>query len=299
MRCSSMSVAGTSRTEPPVDRQALTRRIEAALGGRVQKIEIVGGGHGATLCRVELAGRQAVAVKTAASMLTSEGRMLRDLAGRTPLRIPRVHYGDDTLLISDWIDNDGSALDRYGQESLADGLAVLHANSAERFGYAYDVMIGGMAQINEWQSDWRTLFIEKRLLSAGFLAHREGNLPPDVLRRLAMFCQRLDALVDEPERPALLHGDLWPGNVLTLNGRPAALIDPAIYYGHPEMDIAFSGLFGGFGRDFYRRYGERARLAPGFEERRDIWNLWPLLVHVYLFGGSYVGAVDAILRRHT
>lgn len=165
----------------------------------------MGGGHGAALHRVTT--RQGVfAVKSAPRLLSSEGRMLRDLAGKSPLKVPVVHYGDDTLLVSDWIDSDGSALDEQGQAQLAEAMLALHANSAERFGYAYDVMLGGMPQINEWQPDWRTLFRDKRLQGAGFLAHRAGRLPSEVYDRLQKFCDRLRELVEEPTRPALLHG---------------------------------------------------------------------------------------------
>lgn len=253
----------------------------------------MGGGRGATLHRVTT--KQGVfAVKTAKRLLSSEGRMLRDLAGKSPLAVPIVHHSDDTLLVSDWIGSDGSALDAAGQAQLAEAMLALHANSADRFGYAYDVMIGGMPQINEWQPDWRTLFRDKRLLGAGFLAQRAGRLPDAVYGRLQRFCDRLHDVIDEPARPALLHGDFWSGNLLTRNGRPVGLIDPAIYYGHAEMDLAFSTLFGGMGEGFIDAYG----LPPGWRERFAIWNLWPLLVHVYLFGGAYVGAVDAVLRRY-
>jgi len=223
--------------------------------------------------------------------------MLRDLTGKSPLAVPAVHYSDDTLLVSDWIDSDGSALDAAGQAQLTEAMAALHANTSHRFGYGYDVMIGGMPQINEWQPDWRTLFRDKRLLAAGFLAHRAARLPDAVYQRLQQFCDRLGELFEEPRQPALLHGDFWSGNLLTLRGKPVGLIDPAIYYGHREMDLAFSTLFGGIGKGFVETYAAAAGLDAGWRERFAIWNLWPLLVHVYLFGGGYVGSVDAVLRR--
>jgi fructosamine-3-kinase len=275
----------------------LIERLAAILGA-APELEPVGGGHGATLYRARTR-HGAFAVKNAPRLLSSEGRMLRDLAGKLPLAVPHVHFADDTLLVSDWIDSDGSALDIKGQEQLAEAMLALHANSADRFGYGYDVMIGGMPQINEWQPDWRTLFRDKRLLGAGFLAQRAGRLPNEVYDRLLAFCARFDHLIDEPQRPALLHGDFWSGNLLTLKGRPVGLIDPAIYFGHPEMDVAFSNLFGGMGQRFVTAYATAAGLAPGWRERLALWNLWPLLVHVYLFGGAYVDAVDRVLQRYT
>ncbi|MGE0660086.1 MAG: fructosamine kinase family protein [Reyranellaceae bacterium] len=275
----------------------LRARLRVVLGREVNALQPVGGGHGATVWRCELAGGGTMAVKSAARLLASEGRMLRDLAGRSSLPFPAVHHSDDTLLVGDWIEHDGSSLNALGQEQLAEALAALHAHTAEDYGYGYDVMIGGMPQINECQPDWRTLFLEKRLLSGAFLAHRVGNLPLETLRLVERFVATRGDLIPEPKRPALLHGDLWQGNVLTRQGRPVVFIDPAIYYGHPEMDLAFSEMFGGFGPRFLARYAEIAGLDKGYGDRRDIWNLWPLLVHAYLFGGSYAEKINRIVLR--
>jgi fructosamine-3-kinase len=272
----------------------LKARLKEVLGRDVRDLKPVGGGHGATVWRCELADGDVVAVKSAARLLSSEGKMLRDLAGKSPVPFPAVHFSDDTLLVTQWIDNDGSALDDKGQIELAEALKALHANTSDDYGFDYDVMIGGMPQINERQPDWRTLFLQKRLLSAAFLAHRAGNLPLEILRQVERFVATRGDLILEPARAALLHGDLWQGNVLTLKGRPATLIDPAISYGHPEMDLAFSEMFGSFGPAFLAHYG----VEPGYAERRDIWNLWPLLVHAYLFGQSYPAAVARVLKRY-
>lgn len=275
----------------------LQARLREALDRDVRALQPVGGGHGATVWRCELASGEVLAVKSAPRLLAGEGRMLRDLAGKSAVPFPAVHHSDDTLLVSDWIDNDGSPLDEIGQRQLAEALAGLHAHTADDFGYGYDVMIGGMPQINERQPDWRTLFLEKRLLSGAFLAHRAGNLSLETLQLIERFAATRADLIPEPKRPALLHGDLWGGNVLTRQGRPVGLIDPAIYHGHPEMDLAFSQMFGGFGATFLSHYAEIAGLEPGYEERRDIWNLWPLLVHAYLFGGSYAEKINRIVLR--
>jgi fructosamine-3-kinase len=272
----------------------LKARLRAVLGHEVRSLKAVGGGHGATVWRCELTNGDVLAVKGAERFLTSEGKMLRDLAGKSPVPFPAVHFSDDTLLVTEWIDNDGSPLDERGQIELAEALRALHNNTSDDYGYDYDVMIGGMPQINERQPDWRTLFLQKRLLSAAFLAHRAGNLPLEVLRQVERFAVTRGDLVPEPQRPALLHGDLWRGNVLSLRGKPVALIDPAIYYGHPEMDLAFSEMFGGLGAVFFEHYG----IDRGYRERRDIWNLWPLLVHAYLFGHSYTASAARILSRY-
>lgn len=96
----------------------------------------------------------------------------------------------------------------------------------------------------------------------------------------------------------MLHGDLWSGNILARRGRIVATLDPAIYYGHPEVELAFTTLFGTFGEPFFAAYAELAPIAPGFHElRRDLYNLYPLLVHVTLFGAGYLAPVERVLDR--
>ena len=117
----------------------------------------------------------------------------------------------------------------------------------------------------------------------------------DLLEKLA---DSVGRWLEEPAQPSLVHGDMWGGNVLAANGRITGFIDPAIYFADAEVELAFSTLFGTCGDDFFSRYGEHRPIAPGFfEERRDLYNLYPLLVHVRLFGGSYVGSVSGILNK--
>ena len=129
-------------------------------------------------------------------------------------------------------------------------------------------------------------------------AARSGRLPENLLRRIEKFSQHLGDWLLEPEYPALIHGDMWTTNILAARGRITGFIDPAIYYAHPEIELAFSTLFNTFGSEFFSRYHELRPIPPGFfENRRDIYNLYPLLVHVRLFGGGYVASVERILQQ--
>jgi fructosamine-3-kinase len=129
-------------------------------------------------------------------------------------------------------------------------------------------------------------------------AHAEGRLPSSMLGRIECLAERIDEHLIEPAFPSLLHGDLWTGNVLVRGGRIAGFVDPAIYCGHPEIELAFATLFGTFGAAFFDAYQERLKLEPGFhEERRDIYNLYPRLVHVRLFGSGYLSGIEATLAR--
>jgi fructosamine-3-kinase len=125
-----------------------------------------------------------------------------------------------------------------------------------------------------------------------------GRLPAASFAALERLCGKLDRYIDAGTRPSLIHGDVWGGNVLARAGRIAAFVDPAIYFADAEIELAFSTLFGTFGEAFFDRYREIRPIAPGFlEVRRDLYNLYPLLVHTRLFGASYAASVKRSLAR--
>ncbi|MEO1644856.1 MAG: fructosamine kinase family protein [Chloroflexota bacterium] len=129
-------------------------------------------------------------------------------------------------------------------------------------------------------------------------AYDAGKLPLGVRRRVEQFATQLDDFLFEPDEASLIHGDMWGGNVLAKDGKIAGFIDPAIYYAHAEIELAFSTLFSTFGDAFFAVYNNLRPIEPDFfEVRRDIYNLYPLLVHVRLFGGGYVSQVSSIVSR--
>jgi fructosamine-3-kinase len=191
-----------------------------------------------------------------------------------------------------------SSLTPSSQEHAAELLAALHELSAPQFGMEQDTLIGGLHQPNPWTESWLDFFREQRLLYMARVASRAGRLPESILARLSRFCEKLDDWLIEPRKPSLIHGDAWTGNILVKDNRVTGFLDPAIYYADAEIELAFSTLFGTFGASFFTRYEALRPLEPGFmDTRRDIYNLYPLLVHVRLFGGSYVRSVDSTLRR--
>jgi fructosamine-3-kinase len=213
--------------------------------------------------------------------------------------VPRSLYATPELLVMSWIDNDGGALGRSAQEHAAGLLADLHGVTADRFGYGRDTLIGGLAQPNGWMGSWRDFFRDRRLLHMARDAHEARRLPSALLGRIESLAGRQERWINDDATPSLIHGDMWGGNVLTKDGRIAGFVDPAIYYADAEIELAFSTMFGTFGDAFFRRYGELRPLRAGFfEERRDLYNLYPLLVHVRLFGGSYVDSVERTLTRY-
>ena len=278
----------------------LTRRIEASLDRRVRRLVPLGGGCIATLRRVELDNGARVVAKTSSSGgMSLEAFMLEYLRRETELPVPDVLGVDDDLLLLSYIDTDGR-LTAAGQVQAAEMLAALHSITAPKFGFECDTVIGSLPQPNPWRTSWRGFFAEQRLLHFGRKALESGYLSSACFARLESFALRLERFIDEPPAASLIHGDVWGGNVLARGGKIAAFIDPAIYFADPEIELAFSTLFSTFGDAFFRRYQEIRPLQPGFfEARRDILNLYPLLVHTVLFGGHYGAAVEQTLRRYS
>jgi fructosamine-3-kinase len=230
--------------------------------------------------------------------LAEEAAMLADLGRLSALPLPRVHHAEDDLLLMDHVEA-GGRIDGAAERHAADLLAALHGLSAPAFGYRRDTLIGPLRQPNPWTESWIDFFRERRLLFMGRLALDSGHLPGAAFGRLEAFCAKLERFIEPSAAPSLVHGDLWDGNILVRAGRIAAFIDPAVYYADAEIELAFTTLFGTFGQAFFDRYREQRPLAPGFfEARRDIYNLYPLLVHTTLFGGHYGASVESVLRRY-
>lgn len=278
----------------------LRAEIEGAVGVAAASIAPLSGGCVGQVYRVSLADGRVLVAKvdeSANPALAVEGTMLRTLAELSELPVPAVHFCSDRLLLMDFMPGD-SGFSPGAQTHAAELLAALHNITAPAFGLERDTLIGGLHQPNPWTDSWLDFFREQRLLYMAAEGVRAGRLPQTMLARVAAFCERLDEWLAEPERPSLIHGDVWTTNVLAAGDRITGFVDPAIYYAHPEIELAFTTLFGTFGEPFFKRYQELRPIPPGFfEERRDIYNLYPLLVHVRLFGGSYVSSVDRTLRR--
>lgn len=277
------------------------------MGDRIATSSALGGGCVGDVRRVVLESGRALVVKldqSSSPSLAIEARMLRDLRERSALPVPEVVMSDDDLLVMDFVEHDGH-LGPSGEEHAAALLAELHGVSPcavgagpDRFGYDLDTLIGGLHQPNGWRDSWIEFFGECRLREMARQAHDAGRLDVKDRARIDDLTDQLDRWLREPEAPALIHGDVWGGNVLAHEGRIAAFIDPAVYFAHAEIELAFIRLFGTFSSRFFEAYAERRPIVDGFfEEHCDLYNLYPLLVHVRLFGGSYVDQVRRTLRR--
>lgn len=232
-------------------------------------------------------------------MFPAEAHGLELLALTSTIRIPRVFACDENdsgvpaFILLEWIESRG----RFDQALCGEALAQLHLNGSEtRYGLDEDNYIGSSPQFNQWEEDWVPFFQNQRLLPQLKMAAEQGLLPRQRRQRLEKLIFTLGEWLDGvSRRPSLLHGDLWGGNVIAGPSGEAVLIDPAVYYGDREAELAFTGLFGGFQNRFYQAYQAVTPLEPGYQERFRLYNLYHLLNHLNLFGEGYGGQVDAVL----
>lgn len=231
-------------------------------------------------------------------ILKKEAEGLNFLRKNTFLQIPETfgcgRVGDYNFLLSEFIPSGRYQLDYW--ETLGYGLADLHLKTSKSFGLAEDNFIASLIQRNLETSNWVDFYIQQRLEPLLGKAYFDRLIPLDFLKKFQAIYQVIESVIP-PEKPSLLHGDLWSGNVLCNPSGQPCLIDPAVYFGHREMDISFSRLFGGFDSRFYQSYESIIPLEPEFESRMGIYNLYPLLVHLNLFGTAYLPGIERIIHR--
>ena len=315
---------------------SLEEAVRAATGRAVRGLQRVGGGDINEAFRVQFEDESFGFVKTRADVAPgeyeAEAAALRWLAEPRALRVPEVLGVGERVLVLDWVDEGA----RGEPSAFGAGLAEVHAAGADDFGATpprgearggearggdggwpggearageaggpggeapagdarAPLRLASLQLPNDPAADWPAFYAERRLLP--LLPHagltRFGN------RAVERVCERIHELAGPPEPPARLHGDLWSGNVLWGRDGKAWLIDPAAYGGHREVDLAMLRLFGSPGRHFLAAYEERQPLAPGHEERVELYQLFPLLVHAALFGGGYPASAERVARKYT
>jgi fructosamine-3-kinase len=236
--------------------------------------------------------------KTDDELFACEAKGLELLRQTNNLAVPEViGYGQKAqraYLVLEYLPFSQPKTDYW--EHLGQTLAQTHRYTGEAFGLSFNNFIGSLEQNNEWMAQSTDFFIERRLKPQAGLALYHQALPQHLYKKFQNLYDKLPEILPA-EKPALLHGDLWHGNVLVGRDGHACLIDPAVYYGNREAELAFTHLFGGFENRFYEAYQEAFPLEPGFQQRIEIYNLYPLLVHVNLFGSGYLPGVERVLQK--
>lgn len=240
-------------------------------------------------------------VRSALANFQAEAAGLDAIRATGAIRVPEIlgigTDGADSFLLLEFIEKKQRV--KHFWEIFAEELAAMHCAPAAAqvgFGFPEDNWIGARKQINTPHDSWVDFFRDCRL-EVQFRAADQYFSPQD-RKRIDFLLSHLDRYLTEPVRPSLLHGDLWSGNMITGPDGKGWLIDPAVYYGHPEVDIAMTELFGGFSQEFYETYREAGAMEDGYLDRRDLYNLYQLLNHLNMFGRSYLDPVLRIVKRY-
>jgi fructosamine-3-kinase len=276
--------------------------IEGALEGRVVTRQVLGGGDTSAAYRLDLDDGRRVFAKTHLSpppgFFTTEAAGLAWMAAADAVRVPAVlSVADDPPhLVLEWIDE--GAANATTEAELGRSLAAMHRAGAPSFGREDRRTTGSLALSNDPADSWVEFFRDRRLLALAAIAEQRRALDERTLVRLRRVAARLAELAGPAEPPARLHGDLWAGNRLVDVAGRSWLIDPACVGGHREFDLAMMRLFGGFGPEVEAAYDEVHPRAEGWEERVELWQLAPLVVHAIKFGGGYVRATSEAVQRY-
>jgi len=277
----------------------LQHSIEQITQKKIQSMHSLQGGCVAQVYQVQFENGHRLVAKYAHNTeqgLDIEGDMLRYLAQQGQ-PVPKVIYQDSHILLMAFIATSGTVDAGVDRHAVA-LLSSMHQIGSPQYGFDYDTVIGGLLQPNAWQDSWVQFYAQQRLMHMALYAYKQQMMPATLLQRIENLCANLSQKLHEPRKSSLIHGDIWGGNVLCHQGRVAAWIDPAIYYGDAEVELAFISMFSTFGTAFWKTYQEQRPIDPlFFEIRQDVYLLYPLLVHVALFSGHYVSSLSQTLKK--
>ena len=292
-----------SSSPPPGILQEVERALRPSVegGGTGVRTAPVGGGCVNQAVRLQTDSGDSFFLKwnpeAPPDLFKAEVEGLRALGRTGSVRVPTVLGVGSHWILLEFVE-EGPVPSSFGR-TLGRTLARLHDTGGEAYGWDRDNFIGPLPQVNGRRRRWMEFWRERRILPQLRRAVDGGALGSADAQAAEKVADSVDLLLDDSAlRPSLLHGDLWSGNVMADPDGAPVLVDPAVYLGHREVDLAMAELFGGFPRDFLPSYREAAPLPPGYDEvRRDVYQLYPLLVHVNLFGGGYVGSLMARVRK--
>ena len=261
-------------------------------GGSINETYRITAGERSFFCKIN-------SLATFPSLFTCEQKGLDLLAQQAIIRVPEVavcaHAGNEQILIMEWIEQ-GLKTSTFWQ-TFGEQLAALHHVQGGSFGLNTDNYMGALPQNNQPTDNWIDFFIHQRLQPQVQLAINRRLMEPAHAHLFEKLYQQLGSIF-EVEPAALLHGDLWSGNFLCDDTGKPVLIDPAVYYGHRCIDLAMTTLFGGFDALFYESYQYHFPLPSNYRQQWEVCNLYPLLIHLNLFGKSYLADILNTIRRY-
>lgn len=278
-------------------------RIESKLNEKIISKSNIGGGCISKAMQIKTTSGKRFFVKINNSspkdMFTKEANGLLELNKAASIRIPSVIIFDEAFILLEFIEPSAKVNNFF--EDFGYKFAMLHKYTAEEFGFYEDNYIGSTKQINtaapEEKTNWTKFYFNKRILFQFKLAEKKGLSSSELRKGISILENKIEEIlsgINEP--PSLLHGDLWSGNFITGDDGKVCLIDPAVYYGSREADLAMTKLFGGFTAAFYQSYNECYPLLEGHEYRENIYKLYHVLNHLNLFGSSYYSQAISLLN---
>ena len=275
--------------------------IEILLNEKIISTSSVGGGciANSSVLKTELGNKYFLkSYNSKNTILINEANGLKELTKANAIRIPKVILVTEQYLILEFI-NTGKRKHNFSK-LFGQQFAQMHRTTSAQFGFYENNFIGSNHQINlPLQNNWIEFFWKNRLSFQFHLAEKNGFVDSDFRRDFNSLEKRLPTILEGIEEPpTLLHGDLWSGNFMVDEIGNPVLIDPAVYYGHREADIAMTKLFGGFDSEFYVSYNKAFPLTEGWEYRMDLYKLYHVLNHLNLFGSGYLNQAVSMIRKY-
>ncbi len=283
----------------------IQNQIEDFLHEKVLSVQSIGGGCIAQSVIIQTQSHKSYFLKThsgAKDMFFKEANGLNELTKAELIRVPSVILASPYFLMLEHIATGIKRPNFF--TAFGTALAAMHAVTSKSFGFYEDNYIGATPQLNlateKEKQHWPLFYYHKRLLPQFRLAEKNGYATGEISNRMSLLEAKIESILyGSEESPALLHGDLWGGNYMCDEQGNPVLIDPAVYYGHREADLAMTRMFGGFSDDFYLAYEKKYPLQEGWQQRQAIYLLYHQLNHLNLFGRGYFSGCIELLQQYT
>lgn len=277
----------------------MSSELENIIGEPLSQTSSLGGGCIGESRRVTTVSGKEFFVKSygKVGVARAEALGLQELKKADAIAVPTVIGFTESTLVLEFLRTGNSGVSL--QKELGRGLAKLHKFTNDSYGFREDNFIGDTPQVNTWCDNWVEFYTERRLQFQIDLAKQNGYGDKRFLKAFDNFNKKIPKIIGNATTPAsLLHGDLWGGNYLCTDKGEPVIIDPAVYYGHREADLAMTKIFGGFTTDFYHAYNEEYPLDSGYEKREALYKLYHILNHLNLFGTIYYGQAMSIMESY-
>ena len=281
----------------------IKKRIEDFLNSKIVDSQPIGGGCISNALKIKSQNGDVYFLKTNSStnsdMFIKEAHGILELQKANAIKVPSALLYDKEFLLTDYIISGNKEKDF--SEDFGRKFALLHKFNSSSYGFYEDNYIGSNPQPNiasdDEKNNWTKFYFNKRILYQLQLAEELGNSTKELRNGITALEDKIEEITsDNSEKPSILHGDLWGGNYMIDEDGYACLIDPAVYYGNREADLAMTKLFGGFDARFYSSYNEAYPLPDGYEYRENIYKLYHVLNHLNLFGGGYYSQAMNLIR---